>query len=136
MLWNDGHQAGFTTGRPYLPIAVNSRDINVERQERDPGSLLNFNRRLLQLRSREPALAIGSQATVARRAPIVAYLREHAGRRLLVLLNVAGDRIEFDVSSLGSVARLLISTHDRNLCEHSRNCVQLAGNEGVVVELE
>ncbi|MBQ7064608.1 MAG: alpha-glucosidase [Firmicutes bacterium] len=48
--WDDGPQAGFTTGTPWFSINPNYREINVNREEADPDSLLHFYRRAIQLR--------------------------------------------------------------------------------------
>ena len=48
MVWERGPGAGFTTGRPWLPLGRLER--NVAEQRADPGSLLHFVRDLLQLR--------------------------------------------------------------------------------------
>jgi alpha-glucosidase len=50
MQWNHGPNAGFTTGKPFFPIAENYRLVNVESQERDPRSLLAVYRRLIAFR--------------------------------------------------------------------------------------
>ena len=47
--WSDEENAGFTTGTPWLPVNENYKEINVEREERDPDSLLNFYRKAIAL---------------------------------------------------------------------------------------
>ena len=51
MQWDDGPNAGFTTGRPWFFVNGNYREINVKAEEADPASLLNFYRRLLSFRA-------------------------------------------------------------------------------------
>lgn len=48
--WDDGPNAGFTTGKPWMKINDNYRDINVARQVADPNSIHAFWRRMLKLR--------------------------------------------------------------------------------------
>ena len=50
MPWNGHPGGGFTSGRPWLPLAPDFASRNVERQAADPDSVLSFYRRLLQLR--------------------------------------------------------------------------------------
>ena len=136
MQWNDGPNAGFTTGKPYFPIADDYQQINAAAQERNPRSLLALYRRLTALRQEEPALAHGIQTPVVRRAPLLVYRRELPDRRLLVILNMAGDDVTFDFSELANRARLLLSTfldRQRELLEKS---VALRGNEGLVLALD
>src|SRR5438874_13066882 len=60
MQWTAGANAGFTTGRPWIGVNPNHKEINAEAQARDPDSILNFYRRLLAFRSAHPALIHGS----------------------------------------------------------------------------
>jgi len=45
MQWNDGPNAGFTTGTPWLPVPANAATINVKAEESEPDSLLAGTRR-------------------------------------------------------------------------------------------
>jgi alpha-glucosidase len=135
MQWNDGLNAGFTTGSPYFPIAGDYRQINVAAQEQDPRSLLALYRRLLALRKTEPALARGIQTPVVRRAPLLVYRRELPERRLLVILNMAGDDLTFDFSELASSATMLVSTFLDSHNKLVEDEIAIRGNEGVVLAL-
>ena len=42
---------GFTTGKPWLPLADNWKDLTIEKQSADPKSTLNLYRSALRLRS-------------------------------------------------------------------------------------
>ena len=53
MQWSDAENAGFTTGKPWLKVNPNYPEINVARQEKEYGSVLNFYRRLLCFRKSE-----------------------------------------------------------------------------------
>ena len=50
MQWNPGPHGGFTTGQPWLPT-LDPAERNVADQARDPDSLLQFYRRLIELRT-------------------------------------------------------------------------------------
>lgn len=64
--------------------------ISVEEESPDPGSLLNFYRRLIRLRRNDPALSEGSE-DVLRGAPpgVAAFVRSRGGRNVLVALNLS-----------------------------------------------
>jgi alpha-glucosidase len=136
MQWNDGHNAGFTAGTPFFPIADDYRQINVAAQERDERSLLTLYRRLIALRKIEPALSHGIQTPVVRRAPLLVYRRELPDRRLLVILNMAGDDLSYDFSELSLEAELLLSTFLDRAGERPRQSVPLRGNEGLILALK
>ena len=133
MQWDATPNAGFTTNEPWLPIADDYRTLNVEAQRDDPRSMLSLFRRLIQLRREHPALAVGSYTPLETGdAPVVAYLREHEDRRILVALNFGGDGERLD---LPADAKLLCSTDpDRPALDESK-VLKLEPYEGVVLAL-
>ena len=48
--WSESDNAGFTTGTPWLKVNSNYKDINVQNQENDPDSVLNYYRKLVATR--------------------------------------------------------------------------------------
>lgn len=60
MQWTAGENAGFTTGNPWFYVNPNYEKINVEAQEKDPYSILNFYRKCLKLRKSSNVLLWGS----------------------------------------------------------------------------
>jgi alpha-glucosidase len=64
MQWDSSENAGFTTGEPWLPLMDDHKRINVEEEEKNENSNLNFYKRLIQLRNNEPALQTGKYIPV------------------------------------------------------------------------
>ncbi|MCR4937159.1 MAG: alpha-glucosidase [Lachnospiraceae bacterium] len=60
MQWTGGKYAGFSTHRPWFFINKNYRDVNVESEEKNEQSLLNFYRKCLKLRKQSRTLLFGS----------------------------------------------------------------------------
>ena len=90
MPWHDGAaNAGFSSAAPWLPIPDAHRTLAVSRQEADAASVLNASRRFLHWRKRHPALLRGSIAFVDAPEPVLAFLREGEGERLLVVFNLS-----------------------------------------------
>ena len=58
MQWSSAPGAGFTTGRPWLPLGIDYADQNVEQQRGDPTSMLSLYRRLIALRRQSPHSAL------------------------------------------------------------------------------
>jgi glycosidase len=82
---------GFTSGTPWLPL-VDAKTRNVAEQATDPHSLLSLYRRLIAARRASPALSAGHQRSLFGVAPdVLAWLREAAGERVLMLLNVGDE---------------------------------------------
>ena len=50
MQWSAEANGGFTTGTPWFHVNPNYKDINVAAEESDPGSLLNYYRKVIALR--------------------------------------------------------------------------------------
>ena len=50
MQWTSGENGGFTKGTPWLKVNPLFKDVNVEAQEQDPDSVLNYYRKLVALR--------------------------------------------------------------------------------------
>ena len=132
MQWSAAPNAGFTTGTPWLPIAADYRETNVETQRCDPASMLSLHRRLIALRRAEPALSIGSYAAVDADGDVLAFLREHGGTRFLVALNLGPSPASLPWDGAGE---LVTSTNADRRPEPVRGRVDLKGDEGVIVRL-
>jgi len=91
MPWSNGPGAGFTTGRPWLPLPPDIGVRNVAAQAADPQSVLATYERLLAVRREMRPLAAGSLRLDPSGAnpDVLAYVRELDGRRVLVAINFA-----------------------------------------------
>jgi len=132
MQWDAGPGAGFTTGTPWLPLAKDYREVNVVAQLEDPASMLALYRRLLALRRATPALETGGYAPVPSAGDLLAYLRQSAERRLLVVLNLGHQPQTFATETSGEV---LLSTHLDREGERISGTIRLRADEGLIIEL-
>ncbi|MBA2572171.1 MAG: DUF3459 domain-containing protein [Gemmatimonadetes bacterium] len=134
MQWDASPNAGFTSGRPWLPVAADFRDINVDVQQRDPASLLCLHRRLLALRRAEPALSVGSYEPVEATGSVLAYVREAANQRFLVALNLNSAPASLNLSEWkGGV---VLGTHSDREGDRITRAVPLRAHEGIVAKLD
>jgi alpha-glucosidase len=104
MQWNDGLNAGFTKGKPWLPVPPSYKTHNVEAEAKDANSILGFYRQLLTLRHKEPALLDGDYVALHPDDPqVLTYLRRYKDEAILVVLNMSasGQKVRFDLSPLG-----------------------------------
>jgi alpha-glucosidase len=131
MCWSAEPGAGFTTGRPWLPLGEQFRWANVAHQEQDSDSFLCLYRSLLALRRVEAALSLGTYQERWSDSRLLMYERAAGARRLLIALNF-GDTA-YQLAEVGPL-RILLSTHTqapaRNLAT-----VTLQAQEGIVAEL-
>lgn len=114
MQWSAGEQAGFTTGKPWLAVNPNYTRINVESQENNPDSVLNFYRKLTALRkdSRyQEALVYGTFVPyLEEEKNLIGYLRKTEAQTLLVLANFQKEGRM--VKLPGETAKVLLNNLD------------------------
>jgi alpha-glucosidase len=104
MQWNDGKNAGFTKGKPWLPVPPSYKTHNVQAEAKDPNSILSFYRQLLALRHEHAALLDGDYAPLNSDDPnVLTYLRRYKEEAVLVVVNLSGaeQKVRFDLSPLG-----------------------------------
>jgi len=131
MQWDESENAGFTDGDPWLPLASDHREVNVEAQRAQAHSMLSLYRALIALRRREPALSVGVHVKAEAIGSVLTYRRFYAGRWITVALNFADEPQMFNKPV--DQDAILISTHlDR--AERARgSAVRLRANEGIVL---
>ena len=59
MQWDASMQAGFSTGKPWIPVNENHEQINVAAAENDPNSILHYYRKMIAYRKANPSLVYG-----------------------------------------------------------------------------
>ncbi len=92
--WNDGANAGFTTGKPWLKVNPNYKQINVQAQVNDEDSVLAFYKKLTRLRKSEEykeTIVYGQLIPyLEEEKNLIAYFRK-GEKTLLVLANFQKD---------------------------------------------
>ena len=97
MQWSDAPNAGFTEGSPWFVVNGNYRKINVESQQNDPDSLLNFYRDALQFRRDNPVVVYGDYVEhLPKSRELFVYERNLAGKKLLVICSYSEKPVRFD----------------------------------------
>lgn len=111
MQWSPGENAGFSTARPWLPVGVDYRRINVEEESRDPYSLLNFYVALITVRKKKAALHRGGWKPVLKgHHGVLGYYRRHEGQTIFVALNFTDTIKRVHIHDRGQW-KVLLSTH-------------------------
>ncbi|HEX8851600.1 MAG TPA: alpha-amylase family glycosyl hydrolase [Gemmatimonadaceae bacterium] len=106
MQWTRAAHGGFTTATPWEPLQPDSMAVTAGAQERDPGSLLNWHRRLIHLRAANVALGSGRLIPLATSdSSVAAYARREGNRVVIVVANLGataarGVRISADSGAL------------------------------------
>ncbi|MBQ2384566.1 MAG: alpha-glucosidase [Oscillospiraceae bacterium] len=114
MQWDDGPNAGFTTGEPWFYVNSNYQDINVAAQEGDPDSLLEFYRKAIALRKSLPVVRHG---VYREHSPMsgkqYVYTRGTEDQKLLVVCSFSDRPTKMKVPGDFPLAqaRLVLSNH-------------------------
>ena len=109
--WDANTNAGFTTGTPWLPVHADYAEVNVEAESADPDSVLNWYRRLAELRlSRDELLAGSYEELMADSEQIYAYRRAGETSAAVMLANLSGEAATYDAALVEGL-ELLAGTH-------------------------
>ena len=97
MPWTDeAPNAGFTTGKPWLPVAVPHLLDAASVQEKDPESALNFARRVIAWRRTLPQLTRGEIVFHDAPEPVLALQRDLEGfPSVLACFNLSDQAVTF-----------------------------------------
>ena len=139
MQWNAEKNAGFTTGTPWLKVNDNYTEINMETQDTDPDSVLNYYRKLIALR-KSPAykevFAYGEFLPVYQNtSSVMAYYRKTENQRILITANFGKEAVSLTLEY--PVKQILLS--NMVSAEHSlpaNDIITLNSCEVLVFELE
>jgi len=96
--WTAGENAGFTTGKPWMPVNPNYTEINAESAIADPDSVFHYYRKLIQLRKTYDVFRRGTFTLLCPEdEKIFAYTRDTEQEHMLVVCNFTGETLNFDV---------------------------------------
>ncbi len=118
------HAAGFTEGKPWLPVPVDHLALAVDRQDADAGSVLSRTRTFLHWRKAQPALKTGTLRFLPADDPILALTRKTAEQHLLCVFNLGAEDRSFEAP--GAVTPLAGSGFTAD-CEGSRIALPACG---------
>ncbi|WP_414738905.1 glycoside hydrolase family 13 protein [Macrococcoides canis] len=94
MQWDDTKNAGFTKGTPWLKVNPNFEDINVFKQEKDENSILNFYKRLIQLKKNHLTLTYGTFDLIyPEDSKVFAYTRTYENDQFVIIGNLSRDKV-------------------------------------------
>lgn len=98
--WNSEPHAGFSESQPWLPVDERHVARSVSRQQEVLHSTLNAMRALIHWRQEVPALVKGSLTLLDERYGL-SWVRELAGQRVLVSINLSPDTVTYPLPEKG-----------------------------------
>jgi len=119
MQWSNATQAGFTTGKPWLAVNENYKKLNVQEQEDRPDSVLNYFRKMIQLRKNNLTLIYGAFELIdENNKQIFAYTRQLGNEKLLIVLNFSDTAATLNSKKDLSKAKMLICNYEEASDNH------------------
>ena len=117
MQWDDSVNAGFSKGKPWLPVNPNYKTINVKESLADPDSIFHYYQKLIQIRHENEVIVYGEYEEYFHEDPnLYVYTRTLGNVILFVALNFTKDEHQLQlpegVNLKGS--KLLISNYPNN----------------------
>ncbi len=137
MQWDATPGAGFSTTRPWLPLAANAPVCNVAVQEDEPQSMLHLARRLLALRRSLPALHSGDYTMLPTPVDdhIFVYLRGNTSDGCVVILNFGAEPQTLELSAIAATASIACSTELDRTGNVDLAALELRPYEGLLLHL-
>ncbi len=112
MQWTAGKNAGFTPGKPWLPVNPNHTEINAEAALRDPDSIFYYYQKLIQLRKTYSVFRTGFFDLLdPDDERIFAYTRKAPEGSLLVVCNFTEEILPYDLPEAFQNAEKLIGNY-------------------------
>lgn len=112
--WDASPQAGFTTGKPWLKVNPNYREINAAQALANPDSIFYYYQKLIQLRKSIPAVVYGSYDLILpEHEQIYAFTRRFGNEYLLVVLNFSPEQPVFELPV--HIAAVIATTNNNDL---------------------
>jgi hypothetical protein len=93
-------QAGFTTGKPWLPVAAEHVAHAVDTQMGHPNSLLQFYKALLRWRKTMPALVTGAMQVLPGHDQVLAFTRNDGVQSVLCAFNFSDSDVSWELPAL------------------------------------
>ncbi|HHP7240141.1 MAG TPA: alpha-glucosidase [Cyclobacteriaceae bacterium] len=134
MQWSDSKNGGFTDKEPWIKINPNYKSINVQQQDNDPDSILNYYRKILQVRKLHNTWVYGYYESLDNdNHRIYCYRRWDNERSYLIILNFSNDGVTYHQPLLEKINRIVISNYPNPEIDH--RAISLKPWESVVFEI-
>lgn len=112
MQWNDEANAGFTTGKPWLPVNPNYTQINAQVALQDPDSVFWYYKKLIELRKSYAVFAQGDFTLLEENHPhLFVYQRCTEKEQILVVCNFAAQEVSWERPDEWKEAKALIANY-------------------------
>lgn len=119
MQWDDGFNAGFTTGTPWIKVNSNYTKVNAKKQVGNPDSVFSYYKELIKLRHENEIIVYGTYELLEPEdEKLFIYKRTLNQKRLMVICNFTDQDVLMPESVKKQIpenAEILISNYVENL---------------------
>ena len=96
--WDDTLQAGFTTGKPWIAVNPNYKEINAKAETADPNSVFHYYKKLIALRKEHPIMVYGKYEPLMEDSEeLFVYTRTLEEKKLLTVCNFTDQELAFTI---------------------------------------
>ena len=137
--WNSEAHAGFTKGTPWLEVAANYPEINVDKALADKNSVFYYYQRLIALRKEIAVITSGDYTDLAPEHPqLFCYQRRNDKQTLICINNYYGEPAEYQLPAELKVAQgnYILGNYPELLDKKPQQLMQLKPYESRVLLLE
>ena len=138
MQWTNGGNGGFTKGTPWLKVNPLFKDVNVEAQEQDPDSVLNYYRKLVALRKSDELKEVFTYGEFLPEYEnvdgVMAFYRKDESKCILVAANFGKDAATIKLKS--EIEKVWLSNRIDGTVDCEKDSLNLRSCEVFVLELE
>ena len=141
MQWSKEKNSGFSKGKEtnlYLPLDPDKKRPDVLSQEKNSGSLLNFTRRLIELRNTIPALRNDGDIKVLSiegASYTLVYQRSMGNKKYLIALNPSSKKAEFQLKIKVNSFELIMGSGVK-LLSGLKASVKISGQSYAIFKIE
>ena len=114
--WDDSENAGFTTGKPWLKINPNYKEINVKSALADENSIFRYMQKLIRFRKENLIAVYGDfKEYEPENESLYIYERNLDGQKLFVILNFTDKEIPFTLPEgfVAANAKQVLSNYNK-----------------------
>ena len=133
MQWDESENAGFTKGKPWLPVNPNYTKINVASQEQDEDSVLSYYKKLCALRKNpeyKDTIVYGDLIPFMEEEDRLMAFHRKGEKTILVLGNYRKEEREIELPS--EVKKVILSNAEPCIAGKK---IRLSGYEATILEL-
>ncbi|TAD97309.1 MAG: alpha-glucosidase [Bacteroidetes bacterium] len=126
MQWDESENAGFTGGKAWIGIHPNYLEVNVKKSRQDRDSVMNYYKKLINLRKQNLTLVYGDYEIFYEDSEqIYCYLRSMNEDKLLIINNISSHTADFELPKhlQESGKELLLSNYEVSVAQSIKTLV-------------